>query len=108
MDLITPSNTTFVIGILAILFSVYNYFRNPQIKSEKVDALLDQKVKFTNEINDRRFIEVQNNINKAFELAQNHTHSVEMSVNKLVDKVNDIGKDIIKLQTIIEERIPKK
>lgn len=96
------------ITFVGVIFIVYHYFRNPQIKSEKLDALLEQKVKLTNESNDRRFCEIQSNIKNAFELAQNHTHTVEVSVNTLVDKVNDMGKDVVRLQTIIEERIPKK
>lgn len=96
------------VTFLGVIFIVFNYFRNPQVKSEKLDALLEQKVKLTNESNDRRFTDLQTDIKNAFELAQNHTHTVEVVVGELVDKVNDMGKDVVKLQTIIEERIPKK
>lgn len=98
----------FALGLLSVIFTVYNYFKTPQIRSDKLDALLEQKVKLTNESNDRRFNDMQTNIKEAFSLATNHTHTVEMSVNKLVDTVEMMGKDIVKLQTIIQERLPSR
>jgi RNAse (barnase) inhibitor barstar len=39
MESITLSNITFYLGIIAIIFSVYHYFKNPQIGLEKRQAL---------------------------------------------------------------------
>ena len=58
-SLITPQNITFTLGILGILFGVYNYFRNPQIDGDKKDALLAQQVQWQIETNERRFTEIQ-------------------------------------------------
>jgi len=107
-EILTTSNVMFALGILGIIFSVYNYFRNPQIKSERIDALLDQRVKFANEMNDRRFVEVQKDIKVAFELAQNHSNEALAGVKELTSVVNSMGRELSKLSTIIEERIPKK
>ena len=107
-ELLTTSNIMFAIGILGLIFTVFNYFRNPQIKSERLDALLDQRVKFSNETTDRRFAEVQKDIKVAFELAQNHSNEALAGVKELTVVVNEMGKSIVKLSTIIEERIPKK
>lgn len=107
-SILTPSNITFTLGILAIMFSVYNYFRNPQIKSEKTDALLQQRMQWTSESNEKRFCGIQENINKAFELAFNHSNEALVGVKELTTVVNAMGKEITRLSTIIEERIPKK
>ena len=39
MESITLSNITFYLGIISIIFSVYHYFKNPQIGLEKRQAL---------------------------------------------------------------------
>ena len=107
-NLVTAPNITFAVGMLSILFSVYNYFRNPQIKSEKNDEVMDLKMKWSLEASDKRFAEIQTSVREAFSLAQNHTHSVETKVDVLRVTVETMGKDIVKLATIIEERMPKK
>ena len=107
-ELITSQNIIFVLGILAIIFSVYHYFKNPQIDSEKKDAILAQKVQWTNEANERRFSELQQNIKDAFLLASNHTNTVDTKVDKLIESVNRAEISIVRLATVIEERIPKK
>lgn len=105
--IITPNNITFVIGIIGIMFGVYHYFKNPQIASEKKDALLAQQVQWQREGTEKRFAEIQANIKEAFELAQNHTHSVDVKVDALTKKVSDVEIGLAKLSTTIEERIPK-
>lgn len=107
-NILTPSNITFILGVLAIIFSVYSYFRNPQIKSDKTDALLTQKLQWTIEGNEKRFSDVNINIEKAFNLAQNHIHTVDIKVDKLIENVSLMSNEITKLSTIIEERVPKK
>ena len=47
-DILTTSNITFVLGLLGIVFSVYHFFKNPQIDIEKkqaLDALATEKDK---------------------------------------------------------------
>jgi hypothetical protein len=106
-EIITPSNITFGFGVLAILFSTYNYFRNPQIKADKTDALFAQQLRFFNESNDRRFAEIQRENKEALVLATNHIHTVDTEVKNLSKLVTQLSIDVAKLGTIIEERIPK-
>ena len=40
-------------------------------------------------------------------LAQNHIHTVDIKVDKVVENVTRMSNEIVKLATIIEERIPK-
>ena len=107
-SLLTTSNITFVIGAIGVIFTVYSYFKDPQVAGDKKDALLAQQVQWTIEGNERRFTEVQNSVKDAFSLAQNHTHTVEGKVDGLTVVVSDLGQQVIKLATIIDERIPKK
>jgi hypothetical protein len=116
---LTTSNIVFVLGLLGTIFTVYNYFRNPQIGLDKKQALdekdrirkddlIEQKIKWEREVNDQKFCDFGNRLDKAMELAQNHTHTVDVKVDKLIEVVSVMGKDLIKLGTIIEERIPNK
>ena len=98
----------FILGLQAIIFSVYRYFRDPQIKSDQTDSLMAQQIQWTTEANNKRFADMQVNIKDAFTLAENHTHTVEEAVKNLTVVVNDINNKLVKLTTIIEERIPKK
>lgn len=105
---LTPSNITFALGLLAIIFTVYNYFKNPQIENEKKDLVMAQQAQWQIESNERRFSGLQDSIKDAFLLAQNHTHSVDVKVDGLVVTVGEMGNQITRLATIIDERIPKK
>lgn len=130
-ELITPPNITFALGILAIIFSVFNYFRKPQEDLEKNQAinderdkskatvlaqkevegkasLLAQQVKSDKEDNNRRFLELGEKIDKSMTLAQNHIHTVDTKVDNLAKEVGTLGIQITKLATIIDERIPRK
>ena len=98
----------FVLGILGVLFAVYRYFKDPQTQEEKKASLLAQQVQYTIEANERRFSEMQNNIKDSFALGQNHIHTVDTKVDALSLSVDKMGKDLVRLATIIEERIPQK
>lgn len=127
---ILASDITFAIGILGVIFTVYNYFKNPQIKIEKGQIkvaedlkdkatilsqkevenkaqLLAQQVQWEKEANEKRFAEMGIAIEKAMTLAQNHIHTVDTKVDGLKDITEQMGKEIVRLGTIIEERIPK-
>lgn len=107
-SVLTPSNIMFVIGILGTLFGVYHYFRNPQIDGDKKDALLAQQVQWMVEASDRKFKDMQESFQSLLLQSNNHIHTVDTKVENLAATISDMGKDITKLTTIIEERIPKK
>lgn len=111
MDLLTADNLTIVLGfitIISVLFAIYIYFKDPQTAEEKKAALLAQEVRYTSESTDRRFADVQKSITDAFALGQNHIHSVDVKVDALTAKVSGMQSDIVRLATIIDERIPKR
>lgn len=114
-----PDFIIFTIGVLGTIFTVYNYFRNPQEAIEKKQALseqeldntaqvLTQKLQWEKEENERRFRELGEKITGAMTLAQNHIHTVDVKVDTLNASVNTMAVKVAELSTIINERIPKK
>lgn len=98
----------FILGILGIIFSVYSYFRTPQVESDKKDALLAQQVQWTAEATERRFKEAGEQFQSLLLQSNNHIHTVDVKVETLNTTVGAMGIEIAKLSTIIEERLPKR
>ncbi len=101
----------FVLGLLGTLFGVFFYFKNPQIDSDKKDALLEQRVQWEKEATEKRFGEFTVRLNDSMALAQNHIHTVDTKVDGLIGSVNamnlEMTKAITRLETTIHERFPK-
>jgi len=117
--LFTPANITFSLGLLAILFSVYTYYRKPQEARDKREALnqkdtdskaslLAQQLQWEKEATEKRFAEMGMRITETMTLAQNHIHTVDTKVDALSKGMSGMSNEITRLATIIEERIPKK
>lgn len=121
----------FILGILGVIFSIYHYFKNPQISTEKEQikieedikdkasilsqkevenkaAVLEKQFQWYMESTQQKFADMGKRLDDAFLLAANHTNTVDVKVTELVKSVNIMGNEITKLSTIIEERIPKK
>lgn len=81
------------LGICGVVFSVYLYFRNPQIKTDQVTLKLQEDM-----------VAIKKELT---EVKENHIRSIESDVKALTQAVNDLSKTVIKLSTIIDERIPK-
>lgn len=91
--LITPSNITFALGIIAIIFSVYRSFKEPQIKTDQESIKLSDRIA---------------NVEKSVvEIREKHLTSVESDLKQLNAAINDLAKTVVRLSTIIDERIPK-
>lgn len=91
------SNITLLIAIcslVGIVFTVYFYFRNPQIATEKAAIQIEGKFSDLS----RQFVE----------LRETHLRKVEVDLANLSTVVNDLSKNVVRLTTIIEERVPKK
>lgn len=106
--LFTPSNITFSLGLMAIIFSVYNYFRTPQIDGDKRDALFAQKLQDHIDSDALHQKAVQQRFDELLLLSSNHIHTVDTKVDVLGSRVSNLDTSITRLSTIIDERIPKK
>lgn len=104
---LTPSTITFVLGIGGLIFTVYSYFRNPQIEADKRDIKFAEQMKALTESNELRFKTIQDNFSSLLLQSNNHIHTVDTKVDNLTGEVTKMGKEIVRLGTIIEERIPK-
>lgn len=96
MALLTPQNIGMIVGLvnlIGLLFAIYLYFRNPQIKTDQDTALLREEMA---------------QIKKDFtELKTNQLTLMQNDIKKLSETIQDLSKTVIKLSTIIDERIPR-
>lgn len=97
----------FVLGIAGVIFGIYQYFRNPQISEDKKLALLAQEVKYTAASVEERFILMQKNFESLLLQSNNHIHTVDTKVDALATDMTQMSREIVRLATIIEERIPR-
>lgn len=79
-----------------------------QKELETKALVLAEQVKNKDVENERRFNEMGVRLDTAMTTAQNHIHTVDVKVDKLIESVNIMGNKITELSTIINERIPKK
>src|SRR5687768_13932197 len=93
---IDQNTITFILGLVAIvsvLFNIYNTFRNPQIKADQTD------IKFREELTS-----LQKTVQ---EIKETHLRTVEQDIKNLTTAVNELSKTVVRLSTIIDERIPR-
>lgn len=106
MELLTTQNILFAIAILSLIFGIYKYFSDPQIRADKTDALLLQQLSNSEQGTDRRFKDMQDRFDQLVTNNQNHLHTVDTKVDALKDLIVGMGKDMVRVQTILEERLP--
>jgi hypothetical protein len=91
------NEVTFVIAIVGAVASVILWITGPQTQNDTAIRILQAQV------------EVQNKtIESITKTQQNDTQEVKGEVSGLRNEVQETREEVIKLQTIIEERIPKK
>lgn len=111
-----------IAGLVGIIFTIYGRFTFPQASLEKKQALdeleadnksevLAQQLQWARDATDKRFMDMQLNLNKSLELALNHSHEVALKVDTLTTMFNAMNlettKNITELKTIIQERFKK-
>jgi len=106
-SLLSPKNVVFLLGIIGTIFGVYKYFRDPQVASQQEDALMNQQMKFFVESTEKRFTDIQNTINALQVQVNTHAHTTDSKFNNLSNSMGEMSKQVVRLATIIEERIPK-
>jgi len=96
----TLENIQFIVSattLLGFIFVAYRTFRDPDIKADKSIELLQGQVKAEREIS-----------MQAIKTIQNDLHSLGRQVDENRKEIKELSNVIIKLETIIDERIPKK
>lgn len=89
----TPSNIMFVIGLIGVVITVYKAITHPQTNSDKNAIKLEDRI---------------TSIEKAVaEIKETHLKTVEQDIKSLTTSVNELSKTVVRLATIINERIPK-
>lgn len=129
--LLTQSGILFVLGLIGVAFTVFNFLRKPhddierkqiiadkdisskatilaQKEMESKASLLAQQVEWEKIASEKKFSELGKRLDDAFALAQNHTHSIGVQVELLSILVNNMNLNIVKLETIVDERLPNK
>lgn len=94
MELLTVQNVLAALGICGFIFGAYNYLRNPQIKSDKTDALLVQQLGI-----------LQADLTN---LRDNHVHTLDVKLDATNEAIHGLTVKVATLSTIMEERLPKK
>ena len=82
-----------LMNIVGVVFAVYLHVRNPQIKSDQVIIKLQED-----------YVSLQKQVT---EVKETHLRAVESDIRILTTAVNDLSKTVVRLSTIIDERIPK-
>lgn len=96
----TLENLQFIVSIITLLgfvFVVYRTFHEPDVKADKSITILD-----------RELTEQKKLANEALIITQNCIHSLELKTEVQIKQLNILTNRIIKLETIIEERLPRK
>lgn len=89
----TTSNIQFIITVGVLLFAIFKGWNKPQNDLEKVNVKLREDV---------------DSLAKAItEIKETHIRSVEQDIKALNTSINELSKTVVKLATIIDERIPK-
>lgn len=90
---ITTTGVLFIITIAGTVFGIYHYFKKPQDQSEKNDIKLEDRIKAVEK--------------ELYEVKQTHLLAMEKDLKSLTDSVNELSRTVVRLSTIIDERIPK-
>lgn len=106
--MLSLQNLAIGIAVLGGFFNAFLYLRKPQEDADKKEALVSQKLQIYMTASDLRFKEMQNNFKDLLLQSNNHIHTVDTKVEALSGSIDTLGKDVVRLSTVIEERIPKK
>ncbi len=92
-SLLTLPNLIAICTLIGIIFIVYDRFSKPQIETDK------DSIKITD-----RIIALEKTVT---EIREKHLISVESDLKTLNVTLQDLSKTVVRLSTIIDERIPK-
>ena len=93
-DILTTQNIMFALLIITMIFNVYNSFKKPQIDADMRDSVFAIQLKT-----------MQADL---VNLRDNHIHTLDLKITTTNENVNLLTIAVAKLETIIDERMPRK
>lgn len=90
---LTTTNVLFSITIIGVIFSIYRSYKDPQTTSEK------DSIKLSDRVNN-----LENDIR---EVKEQHLKAIEGDLRTLNVTLQKLSETVVRLSTIIDERIPK-
>ena len=88
--------SVFTLG--GVVFAIYKYFRDPDIKADKSIDLIKKECLLKHSYIDKDISKIFNDLNL---IKENHIKHIE-------DRLNGIEKKVSNIFTILDERLPKK
>lgn len=86
-----------VIAVVSLVVGITSYVNKPAQQNTEAINILQARIEKDESLNEQLVATLKND-----------THSVGENQNKLLEQVIQLQKDIVQLQTIINERIPAK
>jgi hypothetical protein len=87
-----------IITLGGVIFAIYKFFRDPDIKADKSIDLIKKECLLKHGYIDKDISNIYSDLNL---IKENHIKHIE-------DRLNDIEKDVSNIFTILDERLPKK
>lgn len=122
-NIVTPGNVMFSLGIITVIFSVYNSYRKPQEEIETNQALTKKDVDNKATILAQKEMEnkaslLEQQVKLAYEANEKKFQEMGLRIDSVMTKVDslvltsstwhlDISNKMVELTTIISERIPR-
>ena len=92
-------------AIIAMIILFYRTFRDPDIKTDKSIDIMQERCKLTHTNLDEKILSIHENmdgINKTFALFK------ENEFRHIEDRMNGLEKGQVRIETMLNERLPKK
>lgn len=92
-QILTTQNILFALTFIGVIFSIYRSYKEPQISIEKDSLKLTDRVL---------------NLEKGIvEIREKHLEAITSDLKELNTTLQDLSHTVIKLSTVIDERIPR-
>ena len=97
----------FVLGLIGIGYTVFMSIFGPQKKAEAADMVIEERANNLRLEYDKKFISLDDRLAEITKNNQNHLHTIEQKQDTLTGLVIQLGKDVVRLETTINIKLPK-
>lgn len=99
------NQVTFIIAIVSIAFAIYYTFANPQRQTEQILLGVESKLNIHEKVQEQYQVTVAEALKL---IKEGDLVDLKRDILENRNEINRLNESIVKLQTIIEERIPIK